>query len=308
MIGYGLWTRRFGSDPAIVGRTIQIDSASYTVVGVLPRGFQGLSGNTEIWVPLATVDAWALNEAQGHSYYLVAQRKPGVSEQAAVTAVRALGPQIDAVHREGPGNAWGATAAALNGSRVDADVRRASIVLLGAVGLVLLIACVNLTNVVGARAIARRREVAVRVALGAGRGRIVRQFVAEGVVLAALGAIAGLALAWAVLQTATSLLPESDVFFRTAMAPGAPRTTGAAGLTRIGAAMIGFDARTLAFTLGIAAITAVMVSLMPALHAASLRPAEALKGGGRTGTERGFRVLGLRGVLVTGQISLALIY
>src|SRR4029453_13382854 len=101
-----------------------------------------------------------------------------------------------------------------------------------------------LTNVVGARAIARRREVAVRVALGAGRVRIVRQFVAEGVVLAALGVVAGLALAWVMLQTAVSVLPESDVFLRTAMSPGVPRTAGAAGLARIGAAMIGFDART----------------------------------------------------------------
>src|SRR4029453_10747215 len=136
--------------------------------------------------------------------------------------------------------------------RVDPAVRGAPLVLLGAVGCVLLIACVNLTNLVAARVMARRREVAVRVAIGASRGRLVRQFFAEGVVLSMLGAAAGLFVAFALLGAATAVLPEPDVFFRSAVAPGTPRIAGASGLTRIGASMIGLDAMTIVFTLGIA--------------------------------------------------------
>jgi putative ABC transport system permease protein len=309
IIGHGLWTRRFGADPSVVGRTININAAQYTIVGVLPRGFQGLNGDAEIWVPLGTFEPTDLREAQSHSYTLVARRKTGVVERSAVAAVRVLGGQIDAAHREGPagGGAWSATAVSLHASRVDADVRRASFVVLGAVGFVLLIACVNLTNLVGARAVARRREVAVRVAIGASRDRIVRQFLTEGVVLAGFGAAAGLLLAWLLLNAAASLLPESDVFFRTAMAPGAPRTAGAAGLTRIGAAMIGLDAVTLLFTCTVAIVTSVLVSLMPAVQASSRKPVEALQGGGGAATMRGFHALGVRAALVTAQIALALV-
>jgi putative ABC transport system permease protein len=307
MIAHGLWTRRFGADPGVLGRTIDINATPYTIVGVLPRGFRGLNGDAQVWVPLGTFEPSQLTQAQSHSYTVVARRKADVPEQSAVAAVRVLGGQIDvaAAHRQGP--VGGATAASLYASRADADVRRASFVLLGAVSFVLLIACVNLTNLVGAKAIARRREVAVRVAIGASRGRIYRQFLAEGVVLAGLGAVTGLLLAWVLLNVASVLLPESDVFFRTAMAPGAPRTAGAAGLTRIGAGMIGLDAATLLFTSGVAIVTAVLVSLMPAMQASSLRPVDALKGGGRSATERGFHALGARTTLVMAQIALALV-
>jgi putative ABC transport system permease protein len=311
IIGHGLWMRRFGADPSVMGRTIHINAKPYMIVGVLPRGFRGLSGDAQVWVPLGSFEPSQLTEAQSHSYTVVARRKADVREQSAVAAVRVLAGQIDASpDRQGPpgSRAGGATAASLSASRADADVRRASFVLLGAVGFVLLIACVNLTNLVGTKAIARRREVAVRVAIGASRGRIYRQFLAEGVVLAGFGAATGLLLAWALLNAATMLLPESDVFFRTAMAPGAPRTPGAAGLTRIGAAMIDLDATTVLFTSVVAIVTAVLVSLMPALQASSLRPVDALKGGGRAATGRGFRTLGASGsLLVAAQIALALV-
>jgi putative ABC transport system permease protein len=309
MIGHGLWTRRFGADPAVLGRTIRINATPYTVVGVLPRGFRGLNGNAEVWVPLAALEPFQLQlrEAYSHSYRLVARRKPAVPEQEAVAVTRALGSRVDAAHPDSAGVAWGATSASLSASRADADVRRGSFVLLGAVGFVLLIACVNLTNLVVAKAIARRREVAVRVAIGASRRRLVRQFLVEGLLLAGLGGAAGLLLASAMLQAAAALLPESDVFFRTAVAPGTPRTAGAAGLTRIGAAMIGLDGATLLFTCAIAVMTAVLVSLIPALQASSLRPVDALKAGGGAGTARGLHGLSTRATLVTAQIALALI-
>jgi FtsX-like permease family/Aspartyl protease len=168
----------------------------------------------------------------------------------------------------------------------------------------LLIACVNLTNLVAARAMARRREVAVRVAIGASRGRIMRQFLAEGVVLCALGAVGGVFVALALIGAAAAVMPEPDVFFRSAVAPGTPQIAGASGLTRIGASMISLDAMTLAFIAGVALLTAMLVSLLPAAQASLLRPVDALKKGKAEG---GARWLDARGVLVTAPIALALI-
>jgi putative ABC transport system permease protein len=306
MISHGLWTRRFGGDAAAVGRTIRINAAPYTVIGVLPLGFRGLIGNADLWVPLAAYEPSQLTQAQSHSYAIVARRKRDVSEPTAVSAVEVLGNQIDDAHpRKDIGMAgWKARANSMYASRVDTDVRRAALVLLGAVGFVLLIACVNLTNLVAARAMARRREVAVRVAIGASRGRIVRQFLAEGVVLSALGAAGGLVVAFALLGAAAAVLPEPDVFFRSAVAPGTPRIAGASGLTRIGASMIGLDAMTIVFTGGVALLTAMLVSLLPAAQASMLRPVDVLKKGK---AYSGTRWVDARAVLVTTQIALALI-
>jgi putative ABC transport system permease protein len=308
MISHGLWMRRFGGDAGILGRTIRLNATPYQIVGVLPRGFRGLVGNADIWVPLAAFEPSQLDQRQSHSYTIVARRTPEVSEQTAMAAVQVLGNQVDAAFpRQDVGaSGWSAKANSLYASRVDADIRRAAFVILGAVGFVLLIACVNLTNLVAAKAMARRREVAVRVAIGASRGRIVRQFFAEGVLLAGLGAVGGLLVAFVLLGAASALLPEPDVFFRSAVAPGRPRISGAAGLTRIGASMIGLDAVTLLFTGGIALLTAVLVSLLPAAQASLLRPVEALKAGGKM-AGGGRRWLDARAMLVTAQIALALI-
>ena len=306
MIGHGLWMRRFGADPAVVGRTIRINATPYVVIAVLPPGFGGLVGNADVWVPLAAFEPSQLTQAQSHSYTIVARRKRDVSEQTAAAAVEVLGSQVDAAHarRDIGMPTWTARANSMYASRADADVRRAALVLLGSVGFVLMIACVNLTNLVAAKAMARRREVAVRVAIGASRGRIMRQFLAEGVVLSALGAAAGLFVAFALLGAAAALMPEPDVFFRSAVAPGTPRIAGAPGLTRIGASMIGLDAMTLAFTVGVALLTAMLVSLLPAAQASLLRPVDALK---RGKAEGGARWIDARAVLVTAQIALALI-
>ena len=310
VIGHGLWTRLFAADREAIGKTVQLNGATYTIVGVLPAGFRGLIGDAQLWVPLGTMEPSQLTEALSHSYTVIARRKNDVPEAAAIAGMRVLGAQVDNEYAQADkfrSGAWGAIAVSLSASRADADVRRASLVLLGAVGCVLLIACVNLTNLIAAKAIARRREVAVRVAIGASRGRIFRQFLSEGLVLAGLGAATGLALAWGLLTAASVLLPDSDTFFRTAIAPGTPRITGAAGLTRIGAATIGLDLATLLFTAGVAVVTAVLVSLLPALQASSARRLDALKDGGRAMTERGLHGLGARTLLVTAQIALTLV-
>ena len=308
MIGHALWTRRFAADPATVGRSIEVNGGPHVVVGVLPPGFRGLIGSAELWMPLAVLEPSQLTQRQSHSYTVVARRRAGVSEAEARAAVQVYGAQV-AAHfvEEQEDLRRTARATSLSASRVDADLRRAAIIVLGAVGFVLLIACVNLTNLLVARALARRREVAIRTAIGASRGRIVRQFAVESLLLAGFGALGGIAVAAALLAVAQALLPDPDVFFRTSIAAGVPRITGAAGLTRVGAAMIGFDASTLLFTCAVTVLTAALVSILPALHAASMRPSDVLKAGGSGGGTRGFRGFGARTALVSAQIALALV-
>jgi putative ABC transport system permease protein len=310
MLSHRLWMRRYGGDRNVIGRAIQINATSYTVVGVLPEGFRGFHGNAEMWAPLATLEPAMLQQRQNHGYYLVARRKAGVTEQAAISAVLVYGEHIDRAFSDrpaGPEHAWGATAVSLDNSRVDADLKRASLVLLGAVGFVLLIACVNLTNLILAKAIARRREVAVRMAMGASRFRVARQFLTESLVLAAVGGASGLLLATVLLRVAATLLPEADIFFNSPIAPGVPRTAGAAGLTRIGASMIELDVITLLFTCAVASLTGALIAVVPALQASALRPIDAVKVGGGSGTARGFHALGIRSILVTTQIAIALV-
>jgi putative ABC transport system permease protein len=307
IIGHALWTRRYSSAPDILGRTIQLNGGPHTIVGVLPAGFNGLTGNADVWVPLAVYTPASLTQRFAHSFNLAARRRAAVPEAQAIAAVNVLGAQLAAEYRDATGKFWGATAASLYASRVDGDIRRAALVLLGAVGLVLLIACVNLTNLLIAKALARRREIAVRVAIGATRLRIARQFLAESLLLAGIGSAAGLFVSAMLLQAAAILLPDADVFFRNPMAPGIPRIAGADGLTLVGAAMIGLDRATLLFTGIVSALTAGLISLVPALQASALRPADAMKTGGSRGTAQGFHGFGARGALVTAQITLALV-
>jgi putative ABC transport system permease protein len=310
MIGHALWTRRYNADPAIVGRTIQVNSSPYTVVGVLPAGFKGLIGNAEAWVPFAVYEPAFMTQRYAHGYYLVARRKAGTSEAQAIAAVGVAGTQMSSEYAEYinvDGKPWSATAVSLYSSRVDGDLRRAALVLLGAVGLVLLIACVNLTNLLIAKALGQRREVAVRSAIGASRIQIARQFVAESLVLAGIGSVLGIVIAGTLLDVAAILLPDADVFFRAPMAPDARRTLGADGLARIGASMIRLDAMTLLFTCGVAAVVSALIALVPAMQSASLRPIEAMRSGGRGGTATGYQGFGARGALVTAQIALALV-
>ena len=309
IIGHSLWVRRYGSDPVALGRTLQVDGVTHTVVGVLPRGFTGLSGNAEIWTPLGVTNAGDLPEAHSHSYSLAARRRADVAEAAVVAALQAYGPQVDDAHRQGPRSVTSpsATARSLFDSRVDSDLRRAVLIILGAVGFVLLIACVNLTNLLVAQSIARSREVAIRIALGAGRARVARQFMIESLLLVGGGGVAGVAVASVLLVAAGTLLPDSSVFFRTPIAPETPRIAGAAGLTRVGAGMIGLDFMTLAFTAGVAILTTILVSVLPAFQASAVRPLPTLKVAASSTTARSFGRFGSRAILVGAEIALALV-
>jgi putative ABC transport system permease protein len=309
MLSHALWTRRFGSDARVLGRSIAIDDLPHTIIGVLAPGFRGLSGQADAWTPLASRWPESLTARGWHSYYLVARRKSEVSEEAARASVAVLGAQIQSteIGSPRPGSAPGALARSLHASRADVDVRRASLMLLGAVGFVLLIACVNLTNLVVTRTLARRRDVALRLAIGATRFRVVRQFAADGLVLGVGGAITGLMLSAFLLRASVWLLPEASVFFRTSIAPGVARMLGAEGLTRIGASMVGLDFTTLVFAAGATLLTALLLAVVPAWRTSSWQPADALRAGMRSASARGFGAFGARSVLVTVQVALALV-
>ncbi len=306
MISHGLWTRRYAADPAILGRHIQIDATTYTVVGVLPSGFNGLSGVAEIWVPFAIYEPQFLNQAYAHGYYLIARRKPGVSEENAVAATPGAGTQVAAQHARFDKDA-GATAVSLYSSRIEGDLRLAALMLLGAVAAVLLIACVNLTNLFIAKALGRRRETAVRLAIGASRLQVARQFVVESVLLTVAGTVAGLGFASTLLSAAAALLPSSDAFFRMAVAPGSTRVGGAQGLTLVGASMIGLDVATVLAACAIATVVAGLIAVIPAMQSSALRPLETLSGGRSTKRSERLSGFGTRGALVTAQITIALV-
>jgi putative ABC transport system permease protein len=307
LLGHALWTRRFGADPAVLGRELQINARSYAVIGVLPAGFRGLSGDAELWIPLSVISPAQLGEEYSHNGYVIARRKPEISEQAAVAAVHVAGTYVHLAHPRGDGfsangPAWTAQGVSLSASRVDVDIKQVSFALSGAVGLLFLITCVNLTNLHFAKALGRKKEIAIRMAIGSNRWRVARHFLIEGALVSVIGAFAGLALAVGLLEAGSILLPRPDVLFQAPLAPGVPRLLGAAGLTRIGAAMIEVDGIVLLFVCAITAFAIFAVSVGPALHASSMHPIEVIKKAVSCGTGHAVR---MRAVLVTCQIVLA---
>ena len=267
-ISYGLWQRRFGGDPGAIGRTIELDLKKYTIVGVLPAGFQGLSGPSDVWVPIHTVSAAALREPQSHSWDQVARLKPGVTPVQAESEAAQIGAAIDRAVPDSRRKGWGAKARTLEETRLEPGLRKSVVVLYGAVTFVLLIACVNLANLLLARGAARRREIAVRLAVGAGRARLVRQFLTESLLLAMLGAIASLPLGWLGVRALAAINPAATGL----------RTFGRlSGLTLMGLGSIRMDWRVLLFTFAAAAGTGVLFGLLPAFAGARFEISGSLK-------------------------------
>jgi putative ABC transport system permease protein len=293
MISYDLWQRRFAGERATIGHTIELDLKKYTIVGVLPAGFKGLSGPGDVWIPIHTLSGRILNEAQSHSWELVARLKPGVSVAQAESAVTQLGAAVDRAIPDPRRSGWGAKARTLEETRLEPTLRKSVLVLSGAVTFVLLIACVNIANLLLVRGAARRREIAVRLAIGADRRRLFRQFLTESATLALLGAVASLPVGWAGVRALAAANPGVT----------GPLTFGRlSGLTLLGLGSIQINWRVLLFTLAVTVVTGVLFGLLPAIEGACSEIAVALKNSDP-------RVSGgiARNLLVVSEIALAVV-
>ncbi|HEX2491814.1 MAG TPA: ABC transporter permease [Blastocatellia bacterium] len=286
-LSHAFWQRRFGGDPGIVNKTITINDESYTVVGVMPPSFQfgrELGRVVDLWTPIAfTREQLDFNRLTNENLFVIARLKPGVKIGQAQAELDAIAANLRQQYMPGADRSnWGLTTQSLN-ELVVGDIRQALWLLMGIVGLVLLIACANVANLLLARAADRQKEMAIRTALGAGRRRVIRQLLTESALLAVIGGALGLALAWFGIG---ALVKVNQVQI--------PRVNE-----------IGVDWRALAFTLGVSLLTGVVFGLVPALQASKANLHETLKEGGRTGT--GGSRAWIRNTLVVLEMALALV-
>ncbi len=286
VISEGLWQRRYGNDPNILGKTVLLGGDPYPVVGVISNSFdfREFGPAPEVWVPFQldpnTPD-------QGHYFNAGGRLKQGVSIEQARVRIVASAAEYNRKYPGALGPKGGFSLESLREALVQ-NVRESLVVLSVAVGLVLLIACSNVANLLLARAIGRKREIAIRAAVGAGRGRLIRQLLTESVLLSMGGAVLGAALGILGIQALLSV--------------------NTANLPRVGkeGAMVTVDWRVLAFTLAAAMVTALLFGLIPALQSSRVNLSSTLReGGGRSGS--GFRQNKARTLLVISEIALAVV-
>ncbi len=278
ILGHGLWEKRFGANREIIGQKIMVSNRSRTVVGVMPPGFR-FPEIAELWVPLALdTRRWTRND---HGLGCIARLKPGISPAQAQADMNVVARRIEEqnpITNEG----MGVTLALLHEGLVS-NYRQALLILLGVVGLVLLIACANVANLLLSRASVRQKEVAIRAAIGAGRWRIFRQLLTESFLLGVIGGALGLALAFGGLKLLLAAIPVELPFWM----------------------KINIDIRVLGFTAGISLLTGVIFGTVPAFQATQVDLNKSLKEGGRSAT--GASHHRLRRLLVITEVGLSFI-
>ena len=280
LLSYGLWQQMFGGDETVIGDDLTLDDDTYTIIGVMPPTFSFPTTRTQIWLPF-TFRPEDREQRGAHMLTVVARMRDGVRRSDAQADTDRIAAGLASLYPETMAG-WGTQVVPLH-EHVVGDVRPALLVMFGAVGLILLIACANVANLFLASAVQRQREIAVRAALGAGRWRLIRQLLMEGVLVAFFGGVLGLLFA----------LWGTDLLI--AAAPSdLPRLTE-----------VRVDGRVLGFTLAISVLTALVFGLLPALRGSRPNLDKALKDGGRSPTA-GRRQQGLRRLLVVGEIAISL--
>ncbi|HEY1262178.1 MAG TPA: ABC transporter permease [Terriglobales bacterium] len=286
VLSRSFWQTHFNSDPNVAGRVISLNSESYSIVGVLPESstFPTSSdpkAEPQLWTPLAWTDAERVVRGN-HNYLAIARLKPGATVGEAQAEMNTISARL-AQQYPADDNGWGAKVLTLRDQLVG-DVRPALMILLGAVGFVLLIACANVANLVLVKTLARQKEIAIRTALGASAGRVLRQILAETVLLSMVGGTLGLVLAHYGVRLIVAFLGQR-----------LPRAEN-----------IGVDVPVLAFTLGVSVLTGILAGLIPALRASRSNLNDALKQGlGRTDADSGGNRT--RSVLVVCEVALSLV-
>lgn len=281
VLSNGLWQRRFGSDPNIAGMTMGLGGEPYTIIGVVGSGFT-FETPVDLYLPF---QADPNSVSQGHYFFAAARLKPGVGLKAAQDALKAATVQFNE-HFPGLMGPGGSFSAQFMSESVVSNVRTALYILLGAVGFVLLIACANVANLQLARAAVRARELAIRAAIGAGRGRIIRQLLTESVLLALVGGVIGIALGAIGVRALLALNPGN--------------------IPRIGldGAGVTLDWRVLVFSLALSILTGVIFGLVPAIQASRADLNLTLK---ETASGSGLRQNKSRAVLVIAEMALAIV-
>src|SRR5215216_1829373 len=278
VIGDDLWRRNFAANPNIINQTIPLNGHQYTVVGVMPPELSALYRTVQMWSPLVFSEKDRLNRDE-HKYLVIGRLKSGVTLAQAQDNMNAIAQRLEAQYKNGRG---------IRLTQIEelwvAGVRSPLVMMMVAVGFVLLIACTNVANLLLARATVRRREISIRIALGAGRGRLIQQFLTEGLLLSVIGGALGVALAWWLMNVlgkiAFPFLPRSQE--------------------------IGINSRVLLFTLGVSILTSLVFGLIPALQAGKTDVQETLKEGGNTmstGVVGGW----LRPILVVVEVAAAVV-
>jgi putative ABC transport system permease protein len=288
VLSYAIWQRRFGGNPGVVGQPITLNGVPYTVVGVLPAGFQwhirkksSTGRPAEIWTVLTMPTSGPATN--GRFLSTVGRLKPGASLEQAEAEIKTIAARLE---QDAPNfnTGWGAEVIPLREQFVG-NVRTALLILLGAVGFVLLIACANVANLMLSRAAAREKEIALRTALGAHRLRIIRQLLTESALLSVLGSLLGLVVAWWGTRALAAISPRDLVNLQG----------------------VGLNLPVLAWTLVISLLTGIIFGLAPALEATRLNLNDTLKEGGKGTGGQGTRSRRLRGALVIAEVALALV-